>query len=174
MSFIAASGDMAQPVDVAKPRASLKSRIVSAIVLAPFVLGAVYAGSIAFDLLVGLAVLIMAWEWQRLCGKGNFGSLGVFFGAITLVAVALTSLNFIVEAMALVLAGAAVAAVWGMRILHEAGKWIAAGVIAVGLTGIALVWVRNDANGLSITIWFLLAVWATDIAAFFAGRAIGG
>lgn len=174
MSFIAASGDMAQRADATSPRASLKSRIVSAVVLAPVVLGAVYAGAFPFDLLVGLAVLIMAWEWQRLCTKGVFGVLGGFFAATTAVAVVLTSFNLVFEAMALVAAGGVIAGIWGMRTLRDAGMWIATGVVAVGFTGIALVWVRNDASGLSITIWFLVAVWATDIAAFFAGRAIGG
>lgn len=174
MSFIAASGDMARRADDSGPRTSLKARILSAVVLAPLVLGAVYAGALPFDLLVCLAVLIMAWEWQNLCTKGTFGLLGGLFAAVAAVAVALSSFNFVMEAVFVVVAGSAIAGVWANRAWREAGLWIATGVLAVGLTGIALVWIRNDASGLAITIWFLVAVWATDIAAFFVGRSMGG
>jgi phosphatidate cytidylyltransferase len=174
MSFIAVSGDMAQQADVARPRASLKSRIISALVLAPFVLGAVYAGTYPYFLLIGLATLIMAWEWHRLCANGQFGITGIVFAVFVLAAVALASTGFPMEAFAPVVLGAAILRFWTARNLGHAANWMAGGVVAVGLTGIALIWIRNDADGLLITLWFLVAVWATDIAAFFAGRAIGG
>ena len=44
-------------------------RIMSAAVLAPLVLIIVYAGSPFFEIFVGLAALIMAYEWRRLCGN---------------------------------------------------------------------------------------------------------
>lgn len=174
MSFIAVSGDMAQRADVARPRASLKSRIISAVVLAPIVLGAVYAGAFLFALLIAIATSIMAWEWQRLCTHGSFGAAGTLFASVAVAAVALTSLGFITAAFALVALGAIILGIWAKRTPGNDWFWIACGVVAVGLTGIALIWVRNDANGLLVTIWFLLAVWSTDIVAFFSGRAIGG
>ena len=40
---------------------------------------------------------------------------------------------------------------------------------------IALIFVREQAErGLLLTLWTLAIVWATDIGAYFAGRAIGG
>lgn len=174
MSFIAASGDMAQRADVASPRASLKSRVISAIVLAPIVIGAVFAGGLSFLLLIALTTALMAWEWQRLCTSGQFGIAGVLFAATVVASVALCSLGFTSEALILVAICAIALGIWAARSPDNTGLWIGSGVVAVGLTGIALIWVRQDANGLLITFWFLLAVWATDIAAFFTGRAIGG
>jgi phosphatidate cytidylyltransferase len=46
--------------------------------------------------------------------------------------------------------------------------------VAVGATGLALLFLRAGQNGFSIALWLVITVWATDIAAFFAGRAIGG
>ncbi len=55
-------------------------RVISAFVLAPVVLATVYAGSPFFEALVGAAALILAYEWNRLCG-GRMGWLiaGAFY-----------------------------------------------------------------------------------------------
>jgi phosphatidate cytidylyltransferase len=47
-------------------------------------------------------------------------------------------------------------------------------VLAVGLTGVALIDLRGHEEGRWLCFWFLAAVWATDVAAYFTGRAIGG
>ncbi|MBL4691316.1 MAG: phosphatidate cytidylyltransferase [Rhodospirillales bacterium] len=57
---------MASPEDNQKT-SGLSVRIVSAAVLAPVVLGTVYAGSYFFVILVAAAGLVMAYEWNRLC-----------------------------------------------------------------------------------------------------------
>jgi phosphatidate cytidylyltransferase len=38
----------------------------------------------------------------------------------------------------------------------------------------ALLFLRRADHGLGLTLWTLMIVWATDICAYFAGRAIGG
>jgi len=45
---------------------SLQQRIISAVILAPIVLGIVYMGGIAFDILLTIAAIIMYWEWTRM------------------------------------------------------------------------------------------------------------
>jgi len=70
---------------MAPPEAETKSsglivRVISAAVLAPVVLGAVYAGSPYFEILVAVAALIMAYEWNRLCsGRMGWMVVGVFY-----------------------------------------------------------------------------------------------
>lgn len=174
MSSIAGSGDMAPRADVSASGVLLKSRVVSALLLGPLALAVLYIGYPAFDLLVAAAVAIMAWEWSRLCAAGYFGVSGYLFAATVVAGVAVAAAGLYGAAI-LVVAGGAVLV--GALVAVQSGRitlWIAAGVIAVGLTGIALIWLRASPDGLAVTLWFLIAVWATDIAAFFAGRAIGG
>ena len=52
--------------------------------------------------------------------------------------------------------------------------WNVAGFIYALLPALALLWVRErDAHGLVLLIWIFLVTWATDIGAYFAGRAFG-
>jgi len=73
------------------------ARIVSAVVLAPVVLAAVYFGSPAFDALVAIAALVLAWEWNRLCA-GRPGWLAAGFLYIALPSAALLYLRGDAEA----------------------------------------------------------------------------
>jgi phosphatidate cytidylyltransferase len=53
--------------------------------------------------------------------------------------------------------------------------WTAAGIPYAGLLGMAPIVLRNDAQYGFLAIAFLFAVvWATDIVAYFVGRAVGG
>ena len=69
-NIIAVNGVMAHPV-VDAGRGALTTRLLSAAVLAPPVLAAVYAGPPYFSILVAIGVLVMAWEWSRLFGAGK-------------------------------------------------------------------------------------------------------
>jgi len=51
---------------------------------------------------------------------------------------------------------------------------LAAGVLYCGLPIYALLLIRQEPDGLRNALWALALVWATDIGAYFAGRAIGG
>jgi len=51
---------------------------------------------------------------------------------------------------------------------------IAFGTLYIGLPIFALVWLREQPDGLLLALWALALVWATDIGAYFAGRSIGG
>ena len=53
--------------------------------------------------------------------------------------------------------------------------WVAAGVPYAGALGVAPIVLRSDSEDGFLAMIFLFAVvWATDIVAYFAGRAIGG
>lgn len=51
---------------------------------------------------------------------------------------------------------------------------LALGTIYVGLPILSLLLIRHQKEGVVFTLWALSLVWATDIGAYFAGRAIGG
>ena len=53
-------------------------------------------------------------------------------------------------------------------------RWMAGGLLYAGLPAIALIWLREQPQGFGLVLWVLTLVWATDIFAYGAGRAIGG
>ena len=64
---MAVNADMAQRAGD-PTNSGLTARTVSAGVLAPVVLAAVYFGAPFYEIVIGLMALILAWEWNRLCG----------------------------------------------------------------------------------------------------------
>ncbi len=158
---------------VAEPRSrELGLRIASALVLAPLVVAAVYAGGWAFALVVGAAALVMVWEWNRLCGSSALGGFFHGLAVIAVIGLAVAGKPLIALAAALVLAGVAVTLAVA---LERSLAWVAVGVIYLSIPVAALIWLRGGlAEGRHIVLWLLAVVWASDIGAYAVGRALGG
>ena len=174
MNFIAANDDSVPRVDAAVSGTSLNSRVISALILAPLVAGAIYIGSPVYDLLVLAAIVVMAWEWRRLCAAQHFDTAGII---MTIAVVGATGLTWFQQVGLAVLLVAAGALIVFFMIAGSEGKssiWTIAGLLAVGLTGISLILIRRIGDDWSVTMWLLVAVWATDINAFLVGRTVGG
>jgi phosphatidate cytidylyltransferase len=76
------------------------------------------------------------------------------------------------------LAAAAATAVfyeWTRIVRGWGAGWYAAGFVYALVAALSVLWIRDRAdNGVALVLWVFLVVWATDIGAYFAGRAIGG
>ena len=145
----------------------LVTRLLSAALLAPIALAAVWFGGLAFGVIVALAAGAMVWEWQSMSrpqlGLADWVLVG---GAAVACLVALWSPLLAVMLIVTMMA-------WGF--FFWGGAWTAAGLVYTGLPAVALIWLRSDSDfGRSVLIWLLLVVWATDTAAYAAGRTIGG
>ena len=147
----------------------LRQRILSALVLAPIAIGAVWAGSWAFVALAAVAGGLLAWEWTRLC-CGRFGNAGVLLVAMAVLVAVLGHLAPLGAFLVIALVLCAIPMV--DRAKSAATAWMIAGVIYIGLPCLALVWLREQ--GRETLFWLLCVVWATDIGAYAAGRTIGG
>ena len=147
----------------------LRLRIVSALILAPPALAAVWFGSWAFVALAAVAGVLLAWEWTRL-SLGRFGVAGIILavmaGGVAAVALVRPALG-----LALIALAAAIAPL-SQRVEGRSLAWIGVGAFYIGLPVLALVWLRGE--GAPMVFWLLFLVWATDIGAFAAGRMIGG
>lgn len=151
---------------------ALKLRIISALILAPLALAAVWAGGVAITLLVLAAVLGMGWEWARLCGRGRLGRTGAAIIATLLAAAAGLALGSAVGWVIAIAASLGVALIAALT--READPlWAAAGTLWIAAGSLAFLWVALAA-GRSLTIWLLAVVWTSDIAAYAVGRAVGG
>lgn len=153
----------------------LRRRLISALVLAPLVLAAIFYGTPLFEIVLTIAAALMAWEWDRLCGDQRFGLSGwAMMLAIIVAGVAAWARRFDIVTVALVLgAGAVHAAAAASQRNHPV--WISAGPIVIGFPCAALAWLRGlPIDGLETAVWLIGAIWATDLAAFITGRVVGG
>jgi len=154
---------------------SLRLRILSALLLAPLPLIAIWLGGPFLWTLTLLAATLMAWEWGRLCGAGELGPGGVTLIASVVLAVATAALGGILAGAAIALIGAAV--VWGVELYQGriAPRWMAAGCLWVALPCIILLWLAQAESAGRVTLlWVFAIVWATDIGAYAVGRLFGG
>ena len=153
----------------------LALRAVSALVLAPLPVAAIWFGWPWLPLLTGAAAAVMAWEWGRLCRGGEFGRAGVVLIAVVLLAVAAAALASVALALCTAVVGAGLV-LWAGRETREVEpQWTAFGAIWVALPCVCLLWLARDAlTGRTTLLWLLAVVWATDIGAYAVGRTFGG
>ncbi len=180
MNSVAANAATEPQLDRAETRAffakdPLRLRVVSALVLAPLPIAAIWFGWPWLPLLTAAAAAVMAWEWGRLCRGGAFGRTGIVLVAVVLVAVAAASLASTGLALGTAVIGAGLV-LWAARETKDADpQWTAFGAIWVALPCVCLLWLARDGlAGRPTLLWLLAVVWATDIGAYAAGRTFGG
>jgi phosphatidate cytidylyltransferase len=151
---------------------NLMLRLVSSLVLAPLAIAAAYVGGEVFLAFWALAALIVLWEWDTLvCARDRNSVLTI--GVVTLVGAALL-LAFDWFGTAITLVGLGL---FGVAALASRARrrWCVAGAAYAAALLIAPVVLRDDPRFGFIAILFVFViVWLTDIAAYFAGRALGG
>jgi phosphatidate cytidylyltransferase len=172
-----------EPAARTKPAAGeLALRVASALLMAPLAVGIAYWGGWPFAILWGCIALLVLWEWTALVsGEDRRAVLIAGAASILLAAVLTTAADHAQDGMRETrLLGALTVLAMGMLGTAALAPrtrrlWIAGGVPYAGILAIAPVVLRDDAQYGFLAIAFLFAiVWATDIAAYFAGRAIGG
>ena len=154
---------------------NLATRIIAALILAPVVLGAIYAGGWLFVILVILASFIGLYEWLTLLGLRRTDRL-LQSGMVCLAAVmVLVMLSGLAEGVILLCVWSAAQLALSMAVGHRHFVLVGLGLPYVGIPFALLVWLRIQPDvGFAVVCWLFLVVWATDIGGYFAGRAIGG
>ena len=155
--------------------ANLHLRILSALIMMPVALGAVYLGGVYYILFVTLIMLLGLREWLRLVDPNakSFVIGTAFFALVVILALgALLSVAFgAMIGTILVLILFMVAA----RDHEERAGWIALGIPYMAGSGLALIYLRTtEGTGMALVFYLLAVVWGTDIGAYIAGRLIGG
>jgi len=144
-------------------------RTVSGMAMGAIAATAIYLGGHAFWLLLAVGGVIMQHEWADLVQRPNNRKLAMFalFVPISIMSPFAAGPGFL--ALGLI----AAAAIFVMVV--DRGWALASGVLYSGLPVLALLYLRGDPDdGLWLALWAMALVWATDIGAYFAGRAIGG
>ena len=151
---------------------NLKMRIVSGAVLAAAAFGLAWAGQLPFALLVLVVALFVSWEWGRMV-RGVGSDLAFYVHATAVVAaIGLACAGYAALGAAVLLCAAIILV---PLVFGRGARLSALGVFYVGLPAIALLWLRQDEPyGFAAVLLIFAIVWSSDIAAFAAGRLIGG
>jgi phosphatidate cytidylyltransferase len=168
------AGNAATAPRPARPaeRGALRRRILSALVLVPIALGAIWAGEASTTILVALAGGLMAWEWGKLIGRLDGVVEAALFVAVGAGTVLVAGFWSAPAGLICAVVGIAGLTLSGMR--RQPG-WTAAGLGWILLATICFVVLRADpVAGWPTTLWLLLVVWAIDTAAYVVGRSVGG
>ena len=160
----------------------LKQRVMTALVLLAILLPALfYRTPVPFCALALLLIAAGAWEWGRLNAFGSAGAVGL--GAVCVLACALSWYGGLLEKPLPVL-WAVAGAVWvlagGWLLRAGVAGWpripravrLGGGLVALWLAWLAIAQARFI--GIEFLLSVLLLVWAADVFAYFAGRALGG
>lgn len=153
----------------------LRMRVLSALVLAPVVLGIVWFGSWPFAILIALASIAMSFELTNLM-PGLSPTQRMLLASTAFGVVAFSALGGPFVALIIAL----VCLTFGMMIAGFTGSSAIIPSLAfaypyIVLPAVSLVWLRMDPElGRLVIFWLLFTVWATDTFAYFAGRGFGG
>ncbi|MGD9784963.1 MAG: phosphatidate cytidylyltransferase [Hyphomicrobiaceae bacterium] len=169
------AGDVSpQPPGNSRPPLSpdIRPRLLAGAVMAAVALLLAYAGPMPFAALVMLVALLLCWEWGRVVRSEDMGPALVIHAASVAAAVVLGAIGHAILGLVALSIGAVLllAMPFGPRRILSA-----AGVFYVGLPALALLWLRSEEPlGLTAILFIFAVVWSSDIAAFVAGRTLGG
>lgn len=168
------SGGSGQQPATPRTRSELELRIGSAFVLAAAALAATWAGGALFTTLLVAAALAMAAEWLLMV-RAEPRLLLIGTASIGLLALTAARNADVGPGVSTALAVGIALLVAGLARGMEVRLWAAAGFAYAAIVAIVPPMVRDDpALGLVAVLWMFAVVWATDIAAYFAGRRFGG
>jgi len=153
----------------AKPKSDLATRSLIGGLLAIVAIGVLWLGGVVLWGLLAIVSCIALIEWAGLV-RAHRARLGI--GLIVL----LLGMSYALPMMwgtdratlALLLIAAMAMAMFPKAALT------AVGVGYIGTAAISILYLRMQPLGFALALWTLAIVWATDIGAYFAGRAIGG
>jgi phosphatidate cytidylyltransferase len=150
----------------------LMPRVAAAVAMGSVALAAAWVGGFVFAAFWWLAAIVVLWEWQRLV-DGERLIERVAAGGVALALAALSALHNSIFGVVAALTVGAVAVGWIAR--RRDSGWAAAGVLYAGALVASVGLLRvSPTFGMAAILWLFAVVWGTDIAAYFAGRLIGG
>jgi phosphatidate cytidylyltransferase len=152
---------------------NLRMRVVSATVLVPTVVAAVWLGGFWFLALALVCVALLAREWGKISAPKAPRAVGLVVGVFCAVAVTAAFLHAFFIAWSVVLAGAFLAGLIARGAVDRRAD-AAYGVVYIAPAVIALVWLRSLPDGLWWTLLLFVVTWFADIFAYVVGSIFKG
>lgn len=150
----------------------VRLRIVSALVMIPLAITAVWWGWPWLPALVIAASAGLGIEWACLVANGPERHRALII-ATPVGATVLVAFAYPVSGIILALVGSAAVAAQTPGWPTLASLWAAGGTLWLALGGISFLWLAAVAGRVTV-LWLLALVWSVDITAYVVGRAVGG
>jgi phosphatidate cytidylyltransferase len=161
----------------------LRTRILTALIVAPLAVAALYLLPAAwFALAYGLVAALGAYEWAGLMGLRRLWSR-LAYAALFVVAAGATWWLDRGFGLAVLVGSAVWLVAAGLVLTYPATAAVIRAPWSNGLLGLAVLWaawsavvdVRGEpgTGGANWVMWLLLLVWSADVGAYFAGRRFG-
>jgi phosphatidate cytidylyltransferase len=164
---------VAEPAKPTHP--NLVLRVVSSLILFAVIGTVIWLGPPAFDLFILVCGVVLAHEWRRLFGEDlwTVPTLVLFLAIIATIVVA----SQLRPLYGLAVCGLGTIAAYAAEAVVRRGTaaWFAIGALYICLPATSLIAIARDPDwGRQTVIFAIIAVAATDIGAYFTGRALGG
>jgi phosphatidate cytidylyltransferase len=151
----------------------LTTRLVSAVVLGVVASSLMLIGGWPFAILVTLFAAGAFWEWTGVTGAAE--PIWLRGGTLACLAAGLLMIAFMQTDWAIALIGFPALLTLAAGLFRRSALWMGLGLLYVAVPCAALIILRQAEPWGWIALLFIVAiVWATDTAAFFAGRRFGG
>ena len=156
----------------------LRKRIVTAIIILPLFIAAIWFGTPWFTLALSIFAVLGCLEFYRMTSNHNIHpitSLGVI---ITFLLIISPHCPYISIKPLIITIAIIISLIWLLfRSPNEEAfnnwTWTIAGILYIGLMLSYWIDLRNLESGRELVFWFFLMIVANDICAFFVGRALG-
>lgn len=152
---------------------NLGLRVISATILIPVVVLAIWTGSWLFLLMTAVAVALLSNEWGQLCAKRAPARISILIAAAVLAPTFFAHWGFFTAAAIALTVGSALVAMFA-RVLKEHPWDCAYGVFYIGIPVLAITWLRTTPEGLTWTIALFAVTWSADIVAYAVGNVVKG
>ncbi len=163
----------------------LKQRVLTALFLAPCVLGSIYfLSTTAVAVILGLIILIGAWEWVGLSG---FDSIQIKVAYISVMAILMIFCYPLITTSLLIIF-LSIACLWWFfcllviissqmkEVLPSQNKhlFLLIGLLILIPSWMSLLYLHGHPSlGSEWVLFLLVLIWTADIGAYFAGRTLG-
>lgn len=150
-------------------RSDLAIRSVTGVTLILIAVACLVYGQDPFWLLLATATLVMMAEWASLIHAERWQMWLAFVGLTLALFLEQPHVDVPTAAAWYVLGAATLCVAAATRNIR-----LGAGMLYAGLPVLSLFYIHEQYDGIDLSFWTLAVVWATDIGAYFSGRAIGG
>ena len=153
---------------------TFKKRVITALLMLPVVIGALWFGYPYVDILTLLVGVLLSWEWANMVPSRK---PLVYFGAYTL-ALAVSIFVYNTHAIVLTIIFATLFAY--LKSLKEKESFLLTwGVPYISIGVGSMMWMYHDIftyapYNFYMTLWFLLMVWSMDVGAYIVGTNVKG